>query len=116
MKRGVRSSGSSRGGIYLDFQASSDSGGGAGVNRTCAEILLSRFTIVDAPERAKLRIKSVSWDAPANPRRIFIDHGSFADASFWTYHAPRLRVDDTILVSSGVCTDVARRFIASVGP
>src|SRR5437867_3007785 len=106
------------GGIYIDFEEAPapTHGGGAGVNRLCAEVLRSSFPAADDPVRADLRVKTFSWNAPTRPRRLFIDHGSFADAGFWTYSAPRLRFDDTILVSSRVCVDVARRFIQGEGP
>src|SRR2546425_898923 len=106
------------GGIYLDFEEAPEraQGGGVGVNRLCAEVLRSAFPAADDPVHADLRVKSFSWNAPARPRRLFIDHGSFADAGFWTYSAPRLRFDDTILVASSVCVEVARRFIQGEDP
>src|SRR2546428_6383688 len=106
------------GGIYLDFEEAPEraQGGGVGVNRLCAEVLRSAFPAADDPVHADLRVKSFSWNAPARPRRLFIDHGSFADAGFWTYSAPRLRASDTILVSSSVCLRVAERFFQEDGP
>jgi glycosyltransferase involved in cell wall biosynthesis len=105
-------------GIFLEVSEAEGpaQSGGAGVNRLCAEIVRSAFPVVDDPLRADLRVKAFSWDGPTLPRRLFIDHGSFADASFWTYSSPKLRIGDTILVSSSVCVEVARRFLLSEGP
>jgi glycosyltransferase involved in cell wall biosynthesis len=91
-------------------------GGGSGANRACVEALRSSFSIAGSRDDADLQVCSFSWDAPAAPRRLFIDHGSFADAAFWAYSAPRLRTGDTILVASRVCERVAERFIEGPGP
>src|SRR5437867_8798624 len=86
--------------VFIDFETGPEtiSEGGAGVNRLCAEAIRSSFDTADTVDRADLRARSFGWDAPASPRRLFIDHGSFADASFWAYTAPNLFVGDTILV------------------
>src|SRR5262249_42267270 len=68
------------------------------------------------PEDAALQVCSLDWDAPPAPRRLFIDHGSFADPSFWAYRAPRLLSTDTILVASKVCVDVAARMLDQPSP
>lgn len=82
-------------------------GGGAGVNRIAAEIFAEIGEIAETREEADLQVCSFSRNAPAVPARLFIDHGSFADASFWAYTAPKLLTSDTILVSSTVCREVA---------
>jgi glycosyltransferase involved in cell wall biosynthesis len=72
--------------------------------------------IVEPREEADLQVCSFTWDVPSRPARLFIDHGSFADAAFWAYTAPRLLTSDTILVSSTVCRDVADRFFGEHAP
>ena len=91
-------------------------GGGAGVNRTAVEILEEIAQIAKTREEADLQICSFAWDMPSRPARLFIDHGSFADASFWAYSAPKLLTSDTILVSSTVCRVIADRFFGEHAP
>lgn len=107
-----------QGTILIDFATdpAADSGGGPGVNRLCAAAIRSSWSTSETAEGADLRVRSFGWNAPPSPRRMFIDHGSFADAGFWTYTAPGLLVGDTILVASTVCVEVAARFIRSPGP
>jgi glycosyltransferase involved in cell wall biosynthesis len=85
-------------------------GGGGGANRVAAEVLRAAFPIGDVGD-ADLQVCSFDWEAPPNPPRVFLDHGAFADASFWTYTAPRLRGSDTIVVTSRVCEQVAARLV-----
>ncbi len=91
-------------------------GGVSRVNLQIATTLAERFGVVSEPERADLQICSFAGPAPEDPRRLWIDHGSFADAGFWTYTAPRLSVDDTILVSSRVCMEIADRIFGNRRP
>ncbi len=91
-------------------------GGVSRVNLQIATTLAERFDVVQEPERADLQVCSFGRPAPAGPRRLWIDHGSFADAGFWTYTATRLSVDDTILVSSRVCLEIADRIFGSRRP
>jgi glycosyltransferase involved in cell wall biosynthesis len=103
--------------VFIGFAAdSNDLGGGNRVNRLCAEVLRSDFDEAQSPGEAALQAHSFNWKAPLRPRRLFIDHGSFADASFWAYVAPTLRASDSIIVSSSVCARVAERFIEADGP
>lgn len=104
-------------GIFIGFEADqNDLGGGNRVNRLCAEVLRTDFEEVPSPRRAVLQAHSFNWKAPERPRRLFIDHGSFADAGFWTFVAPGLKTSDTIIVASSVCARVAERFIEARGP
>ncbi len=99
-------------GIHIGFATEpSDHGGTNRVNRTIAGILRRRLPVAPDPAGAAVQVHSLSWNVPASPRRLFIDHGAFADAGFWAYTAPRLRGDDTILVSSTVCLRVAERLL-----
>jgi glycosyltransferase involved in cell wall biosynthesis len=103
--------------LYLSFQPDrNELGGGNRADLVCADILRARFDVVDSPLSADLQVRSASWDAPSRSRRLYIDHGSFADASFWAYVAPRLMTTDTILVSSSVCVCVAERCFAEDRP
>ena len=103
--------------IFIGFEADqNDLGGGNRVNRLCAGVLRDDFERADSPDRAVLQAHSFNWGAPIHPRRLFIDHGSFADASFWAYVAPTLRAADTVVVSSSVCARVAERFFETRGP
>jgi glycosyltransferase involved in cell wall biosynthesis len=103
--------------IFIGFRASRDDlGGGNRTDRVCSETLEAEFEIARSRDQADLQICSQSWQAPQDPPRVFIDHGSFADASFWTYTAPRLRTSDTILVSSSVCVRVAERCFGEAAP
>ena len=105
------------GGLYLSFQPQrNELGGGNRADRVCADVLRARFPLAGDPRSADLQVRSASWDAPTRPRRLFIDHGSFADAGFWAYTAPRLRTSDTILVSSSVCLRVADRCFGESRP
>src|SRR5258708_16534191 len=91
-------------------------GGGARANRVLAGVLAGRFASAPDAEGADLQVHSFNWNPPARPARLFIDQGSFADASFWACTAPRLRTTDTILVSSSVCARVAGRCFGSRSP
>src|SRR5262245_15235855 len=103
--------------LYLAIPAAREiQSGGAGANQVAVEALGRSFEIVERREDADLQICSFGWEAPYSPRRVFIDHGSFADAGFWAYTAPRLRVADTILAASRVCAQVAERIVESAGP
>ncbi len=103
--------------IHLGLSGSTGSHGGvSAVNGRIAEILRRRFPTAERPEDAALRVCSLDWDVPLSPRRLFVDHGSFADASFWAYKAPKLRTDDTLLVSSRVCLQVAERILEPPRP
>ncbi|HET8946070.1 MAG TPA: glycosyltransferase, partial [Candidatus Polarisedimenticolia bacterium] len=86
-------------------------GGGGGANQRVARVLREAFDVRDALEEADLQIRSFSWEAPETPARLFLDHGSFADASFWAYTIRRLRSGDTILVTSEVCVRIAERLL-----
>ena len=81
-----------------------------------AAILRRRFPVADRPEDAALQVCSLDWNVPPSPRRMFIDHGSFADAGFWAYSAPKLRSSDTVLVTSQVCVRVAERLLDAPRP
>ena len=97
-------------GIFIGFDSSPTRFGGTNrVNRTVAEILRRRFPVADRLEQADLQVLSTSWEAPPSPPRLFVDHGSFADAGFWAFTAPRLRANDSIFVSSRVCLRIAER-------
>lgn len=103
--------------LFLGFQAEPNDGGGGNLaNRVCADVLRSSFVEVDRREDADLQICSYAWDGPPDPARLFIDHGSFADAGFWAFRAPRLTSRDTVLVASSVCQRIAQRFIVGQGP
>ncbi len=103
--------------IFIGFpQGRRSLGGGQQANLACEGVLRSNFVVAGSIAEADLHVISFAWEAPAEPRRIFVDHGSFADASFWAYTAPRLRASDTILVSSPVCVRVAERCFAAGGP
>jgi glycosyltransferase involved in cell wall biosynthesis len=96
--------------LFLAFRSErNDLGGGGRANFECAEVLKTEFSTVGEIDQADMQVCSFTWDAPVDPPRLFIDHGSFADASFWAYLAPRLRTSDTVLVSSQVCARVAER-------
>src|SRR5262245_54200154 len=56
------------------------------------------------------------WTHATGQRRCFVDHGAFADASFWAWIAPQLRTDDTIIVSSRVCEQVTNRMLEPPRP
>ncbi|HET8946870.1 MAG TPA: glycosyltransferase family 4 protein [Candidatus Polarisedimenticolia bacterium] len=86
-------------------------GGGGGANQRAARALREAFDVRDALEEADLQIRSFSWEAPETPARLFLDHGSFADASFWAYTSRSLRPGDTILVASEVCVQIAARLL-----
>lgn len=103
--------------VFIGFEADrNDLGGGNRVNWLCAEILRAEFEEVPSASGAVLQAHSFNWKAPAPPRRLFIDHGSFADAGFWAFVAPGLRASDTIIVSSSVCAQVAGKIIEAGGP
>jgi len=85
------------------------------VNHVSAGTLRRSFQVVDNRQAADLVVASFDWKQPQAPRRLFIDHGSFADASFWTFTVPGLRSSDTILVASRVCERVAARCIEAAG-
>src|SRR6266850_3597843 len=103
--------------IYLGIvPAAGGGGGGSRVTDLCARLLQSSAEIVADPGSADLQVHSFNWRVPAEPPRLFVDHGSFADAGFWAYVVPRLRRSDTILVSSTACVRVAERFFADNGP
>ncbi len=82
----------------------------------CTSVLRSVAEILPDPALAELQVHSFNWSPPIDPPRLFIDHGSFADASFWAYVAPRLGSSDTIVVSSTACVRVAERFFMGEGP
>jgi glycosyltransferase involved in cell wall biosynthesis len=86
-------------------------GGGGGANQRSARALRDAFDVRESLEEADLQIRSFSWDAPDKPARLFLDHGSFADASFWAYSLRKLRPGDTILVTSEVCLRIAERLL-----
>ncbi len=101
--------------IHLGRDAT-EFGGVSRVNLQIATTLAKHFGVVAEPERAELQLCSFGRPTPDGPRRLWIDHGSFADAGFWTYTAPRMRVDDTILVSSRVCLEIADRILGARRP
>src|SRR5262245_41623818 len=87
--------------LRLHFRFRTDgtaAGGGGGANARAAAALGEAFERSDTPEDADLQVCSFDWRAPDRPSRVFLDHGSFADASFWTYTVPSLRPGDTIVV------------------
>lgn len=103
--------------LFLAYQTDpGDGGGGNLANRVCADVLRSSFDVVDHREDADLQVISYAWDGAPHPARLFIDHGSFADAGFWAFRAPGLTSRDTVLVASSVCQRIAQRFIESGGP
>jgi glycosyltransferase involved in cell wall biosynthesis len=103
--------------IFIGYATSPTPFGGVRrVNQAIARILGERFDLVAARPDADLQICSLDWNAPPAPPRLFVDHGSFADAGFWAYMAPRLRTTDTILVSSRVCLEVADRMLGAERP
>jgi len=98
--------------LHLRFRADGEArAGGRGANRRAALALRAAFDVRDAADDADLQVCSFDWDAPAAPPRLFLDHGSFADAAFWAYTIRRLRPGDTILVTSEVCVRVAERLL-----
>jgi glycosyltransferase involved in cell wall biosynthesis len=102
--------------ILLRFQVRGDPrSGGGGANARVAEVLRRECDIVTGHGPADLQVCSFEWDAPASPPRLFLDHGSFADASFWAYTVPKLRPGDTLLVTSRVCEQVAERLLLPGG-
>jgi len=74
-------------------------------------VLWDAFDVRDSLDEADLQVRSFSWEAPEKPARVFLDHGSFADASFWAYTMRKLRSGDTIVVTSEVCVRVAERLL-----
>jgi glycosyltransferase involved in cell wall biosynthesis len=96
--------------LAMRFATGAEGGGGGGANREAAAVLRAAYPIVEVRE-ADLQVCSFDWNAPLQPPRLFLDHGSFADASFWTYTAPGLRGADTIVVTSRVCEQVAARLV-----
>src|SRR6185295_2532654 len=86
-------------------------GGGGGANQRAARVLWDAFDVRDSLDEADLQVRSFSWEAPEKPARVFLDHGSFADASFWAYTMRKLRSGDTIVVTSEVCVRVAERLL-----
>src|SRR6266481_5260379 len=101
--------------IHLTSVPTAGGGGGSRVMAVCASVLRSVADIVPDPALAEIQVHSFNWSTPIDPPRLFIDHGSFADASFWAYVAPRLRSSDTIVVSSTTCLLVAERFFMGEG-
>jgi glycosyltransferase involved in cell wall biosynthesis len=103
--------------VFIHFPHGATSFGGVDrVNHTIAGILQRHFEVVDDPAGADLQVCANDWNVPAPPRRLFIDHGSFADAGFWAYTAPKLERSDAILVTSRVCERVADRLFADERP
>ena len=102
--------------IQLRFQVRGDPrSGGGGANARVAEVLRRACDVVTGDGPADLQVCSFDWSAPETPPRVFLDHGSFADASFWAYTVPKLRAGDTILVTSRVCEQVAERLLMPGG-
>src|SRR5437667_10285811 len=90
--------------LFLGFDGAPGAfGGGSQANAVCAEMLRACFDIAGDLATADLQLRSFSWKAPTDPPRVFLDHGSFADASFWAFTAPQLLTSDTIFVSSSLC-------------
>src|SRR5262245_19317993 len=85
--------------------------GGGGANARAARALATRFALSHEASGSDLQVCSFDWNAPPEPARLFLDHGSFADASFWAYTVPRLRRGDTVIVTSEVCVQVAARLL-----
>ncbi len=104
-------------GVYLDFSGPRTESGGTGfLNHTAADSIRRGFQVADRPESADIRVCSLNWSAPREPRRLFIDHGSFADAGFWTSTARTLTDQDVVVVSSRVCLQVAERLFGDPRP
>jgi glycosyltransferase involved in cell wall biosynthesis len=102
--------------LHVRFQVREDlRSGGGGANALVAEVLRREFEVVAPAESADLQVCSFDWNAPATPPRLFLDHGSFADAAFWAYVVPKLRPGDTIVVTSRVCEQVAGRLLEPGG-
>jgi glycosyltransferase involved in cell wall biosynthesis len=103
--------------LHLRFpHGGTEFGGVDRVNHAIAAVLRETFEIVDDAARADLQLCAHDWAAPHPPRRLFVDHGAFADASFWACTAPRLRRDDAVLVTSAVCEAIAERCFAAERP
>ena len=98
--------------LHLRFRADDGlRGGGGGANARAARALGAAFDLRGSPDDADLQICSFDWEAPKTPARLFLDHGSFADASFWAYTIRSLRAGDTVVVTSRVCERVADRLL-----
>ena len=103
--------------LFVSFEGTASGYGGVGaVNRVAARVLRESFPTVADPAEADLQVLLFGGSLPAGPRRLFLDHGSFADAGFWAYVAPALRTTDAILVSCRACIEVAERMLASPRP
>ena len=100
------------GGLFVSFAGTASGYGGVGaVNRVAARVLEQSFPTVTDPARADLQVLLFGGSRPVGPRRLFLDHGSFADAGFWAYVAPTLRTTDAILVSCRACIEIAERLL-----
>jgi glycosyltransferase involved in cell wall biosynthesis len=103
--------------IYIGFPHRGTTFGGVDrVNKAIADVAADTFELVDDAAAASLQIHSHRWKVAPEPRRLFVDHGSFADAGFWAYSAPTLRREDTLLVASGVCERIADRMFGKARP
>ncbi|MGH2500856.1 MAG: hypothetical protein ACRDF0_12325, partial [Candidatus Limnocylindria bacterium] len=81
-----------------------------------ADAVLESFEPAADPDGADLQIHALPGRLPEGTGRVFVDHGAFADASFWACVAPALTGSDAILVGSTVCQRLAEAMIESDGP
>ena len=103
--------------VFSALKSVTGSTGGAGhVNLVAHEAVAARFDMADSAADAGLQIGTTIQKLPAHPPRFFLDHGAFADATWWAFVAPVLNSRDTIAVTSRVCRDLAAHMWDSNGP
>jgi glycosyltransferase involved in cell wall biosynthesis len=103
--------------VYSALRSVASGFGGAGlVNSVAHETLRDHFELVDTPGQAELQCATTLDELTAPPRRILLDHGAFADATFWAFAAGRLAPSDTVAVTSQVCRSLAARMWNANGP
>ncbi len=91
-------------------------GGTSYVNHAVGSVLKKHFETEGAAQKDDAIFCFSEWTHATGRRRCFLDHGSFADGSYWAWIAPQLRTDDAIIVSSRVCEQVADRMLESPRP